>query len=292
MISDEAVATLVVAGVGVLAASAGYFYRARVEKHQNLCEALYLLLEVWHRMTRVTYLQVDQAFDLLIARLRALHPEAVFSDTEVETWRAHFVPHLRSALTAQAHRELPELQADYQKLVKLIARSDPVYAYRVKSVSRMSERIAYIHQYLTCAFPMPGEAQPVMEDFVGRIKNAAISAVNEEETRDLERDLRGLALRVGIGTYLKVVVLILERRFKLARVSPAAVDDLIKTRLEPMIKDLLEQARSHGSTSEVAQHPTSGQHRPGELHPRQEQDSGRPPESRNWNTGQPSPHQQ
>lgn len=225
-----------IALIGLLAALVGYFYRARTEERQNLREALYLLLEIWHRMTIVAYQDFDRFFLLFRERLLVLHPDAQFTKEQFDAAKAHFIPILQRTATGHALKDFSGLQDAYKKVVQLTARSNPVYAFRVESVSGTSKLLALIDEYLKEAFAPFDDEGGVSAQVSEQLKSTVHFAVTENMTRDLQNDLLGLAARISVWTLLDVVLVIRSRRKKLKHgPSNDDMDRIIKTLLTPQL---------------------------------------------------------
>lgn len=215
--------------VGAACVAVGYIYRARTERRENLKDALYLLLEIWHRLSILTAQSPEKLFGSLAERFHVLYPDLPFSKDQLEASKAHFIPILQRTLIATALDDFNDLQTAFKTAVQLVARSNPVYAYRIESVSSTRKRLSHIAQYLEEAFgPLEAEGGEAV-NVSKKVKQCINELVQGDATKDMEEDLRGLALRISVCTYIDVI-LVMKRRRKLLLKGPDVdrFDEVIK----------------------------------------------------------------
>ena len=223
-----------------LFASLGYFYRARQEKRENLKVALYWLLEIWHRVTILSWSSYDDFYDRLILRFRQRHPHLPFSDAEAAASKAHFIPILRNSLAAHAMANFDGFQNAYNEAVQSVARSNPVYAYKIRATS-LKDRIAYLDTYFGAAFEsVPNESS--MSPFVKGMRGKVDDLSYADEVLDLEIIIRGLAWRISLSTYLETHRAIHARKAKLKKIEEARLDTAIDS-LADEIRKYYPEAR-------------------------------------------------
>lgn len=228
---------LAIAILSPLLLAVGYLYRGRVERRANLREALYLLLEIWHRLGLVSAVDFEEMAEKLISRMRALFPGESISEVEVLVAKAHFLPILRRLIRAHALSDVEGLQDAYQKVVLLVARSHPVYAYKLESASSVKKRLAFVDQYLVEAF---GSLDAQGEDasaFIAKLRERVSSHSERDAMGELEGHLRGLAWRVSLTSLIGVHRLIRRRRLTLALDSSEEFDRWITGVVTPMLND-------------------------------------------------------
>jgi len=228
---------LVIAVLSPVLLAFGYFYRARMEKRSNLREALYLLLEIWHRMSALSVRSSEGMVDAIADRIRALFPTAVISDTEMLATKAHFIPIFTKAVRGHSLADVEGLQDAYGKVVRLVARSHPVYAYRLESASRIKRRLAFLDQYLLEAFQPFDQQQNPTAVFAAKLRDQLNSYAEQDVIGDLEKSLRGLALRVSVWSFLGTHLLIKRRRRTLETDSPDDIDRILLEVFSPMLSD-------------------------------------------------------
>ena len=215
----------------------GYFYRVRVEKRSNLREALYLLLEIWHRVSVLSARSPESMIETLAERMRALYPTANISETEMQATKAHFIPILRRLIRGHALSDMEGLQDAYTKVIHLVARSHPIYAYRLESAMTVKKRFAFLDQYLDEAL-QPLDVQGGQASvFAAKLRERIGDHAGKDATLDLEKSLRGLAWRVSFASLVEVHRLIKKRRNLLVTDSAAEIDKLLLVILSPMITD-------------------------------------------------------
>jgi hypothetical protein len=227
---------LAVALTGTFFAVVGYYYRAWREKQENLREALYLLLEIWHRSSAVSNAPIKKLFDVLIARIRVRIPDVPFSEQEEAATRAYFSPILERTIQSHAMDGIEGLHGAYDKVIQLISRTDPLFAYDLDSASSTKRRLAFLDEYLQEAFgalhAQGGAARPFTDSIRVVLKDEA----HKDAMNQLEKNLRRLGARLGPLTWLKIMIRIVKRRnFLRNGPSVAEFDQLIENVLLPAI---------------------------------------------------------
>jgi hypothetical protein len=228
---------LVIAILGPIFLATGYFYRAGLEKRSNLREALYLLLEIWHRISMVATRSPEALLDTLADRIRVRFPGADFSEAQLRATKAHFSPILRKLVRGSALADVEGLQEAYAKVVRLVARSHPIYAYKLESASRVRRRLAFLDQYLTEAFASLDQEGGQAGAFAAKLRECLNSHAEQDATKELQKGLRGLAWRVGAMSWLDIQLLIRRRRRELAHTSSEEIDQLFDEILLPLLED-------------------------------------------------------
>lgn len=218
---------MIVALIGLAGAGFGYLFRLRLEKRENLKQSLYLLLEIWHRVTVLGWKSHDQLFQVIFDRLKERFPQARISAEEIEASKLHFVPILRKSMISHAFEDFDSLYEAHAEVVKLVAKSDPVLAYGLESSSNTRKRLAFIDDYLN-------ESLAVLDEEGG--KSALFSKAIKEETQrkfhqsvqeQLEKDLRALSFRVGIPAYFRTRVIIRKRHKRLQGATIEEIDEVV-----------------------------------------------------------------
>jgi len=244
-----------VAVLGALCVAIGYWFRLRTERRQNLREALHLLLEIWHRVGVLTARSPHDSIDVLATKISERFPGITMSPGEVAATKAHFVPILLSHLRALALEDVDTLQKDYLRAVSLIARSHPVYAYRLEASARIKHRLQFLDGYLADAYA-PLEQQGGTSGVVlSTMRDRLAAYVHEDQLQDIEDGLRGLALRVSLLTWIEVRLLIRKRRQLLATTPDREVGEYVDSVIVPVLSDpsvaaaMREQSRVASETS-------------------------------------------
>lgn len=201
--------------LGIVAAIFGYFYRARSERKDNLKEALYLLLEIWHRMTMLSYNSHDQLVDSLLARFRKLYPNVTISHEQIQASKNQLVPALQRILTEQALSDFGGFQDAYKRVVRLIARSKPVYAFRLESVSGTRQVLESIDRYMNEAAPTSELMSAPSAILSNQLKRSVQDTLSSAAVFNMEKDILGLAFRISVWTWLDAARTIRRRRKRL-----------------------------------------------------------------------------
>lgn len=228
---------LAVAILGPLFLATGYLIRVRAERHQNLREALYLLLELWHRVSILTYRTPEEVVDTFVSRLRVRVPNAVMSEGEVAATKAYFSPVLGRLLRSHALADFEGLQAAYVKVIGLVARTHPVYAYELEASSKTQKRLTFLDEYLDAAYSPLEQQGGVAAALTARLRRHVVSHVERDSATELEHALRGLAFRVGVLTSFQVHLLIRKRHRRMKESTASEIDELIDSVLKPVMSD-------------------------------------------------------
>lgn len=215
----------------------GYFYRVRVEKRANLREALFLLLEIWHRMGLAAAIASEDLVAALVARIKSHIPNATISEAEIQAAKEHFLPIVNRLLREHALSDLDGLQDAYKKVVVLVARSHPVYAYKLESASSIKKRLSFLDQYLDEAFQPVGAQVDSQSAFIGKLREQVNRHAEENVVAEMEGRLRGLAWRVSLFSLLDVHLLIGKRRRSLALDSAKELDRWLLAVMKPLMAD-------------------------------------------------------
>jgi len=225
---------IMVALVGLVGAALGYLLRKRLESRENLKQSLYLMLEIWHRVTILGWKSHDQLFDLVIDSITKKHGKEVISQEEIDAAKAHFIPVLRTTMVSQALEGFDNLHEAHAQVIKLVAKSDPVLAYSLESGSNTRKKLAFIDQYLKESFQELDQQGGESAIFSAKIQNHTQTQVQKAVQLQIESDLKKLALRVSLFTCLRVRRLILNRKKMLSGVSNDELDDFLAPIMQGM----------------------------------------------------------
>lgn len=225
-------------GIAALASAAiGYYFRAWRERQENLKEALYLLAEIWHRSTVAFNLPIDAMFDALLKRLREVAPEAEFTEEQVAATRAYFRPILERATRFHAMDGIDTLYGAYEKVVHLIARTDPIFAYDLDAASTIKRRLSFLDQYLQEAFQPLDSQGGAAQEFSNNLRAAIKEKAEGEATQELEGHLRRLSRILGPKTWLLMTIRIGRRKRVLAKGPDLEkIEKLISEVLVPVVR--------------------------------------------------------
>lgn len=224
--------------IGPILVAIGYFYRTRAEKYENRREALYLLLEIWHRMTIASKKSFDELFEAIFSRMQVKLPQYPISDKELKVLKGYFTPILIRALRSKALEDFETIHDAYAKAVALISKSDPILAYWLDSASSTKKRLSYLDDYLAEAFKPFDQQDEVAAALAANLRDGLSTQAEKDATKDIEKSLRSLALHVSVYTYVRVCVLIFRRHRKLiSPIEMERVDHLLDEVLIPALGD-------------------------------------------------------
>lgn len=219
--------------------AAGYFYRSRKESIKNRKIALYILLEIWHRVSAFYRKDFDDVFDQLFNELKKQFPGEDLSESELITSKSHFTPILIEATRGMAFSDLDSYQEKYQEAVSLISSDNPIFAHKINSSSKTRELLSFLDGYLEKSL------EPIEESEVGSklsqsLKSRITRHAELDAIKDLESDIRKLSFKIGIFTYLSSANLIKKRKHALTTFDKDALQNLVKNTLIPAIAEYQE----------------------------------------------------
>ncbi len=215
----------------------GYFYRARKEHIKSRKIALYILLEIWHRISIFYRQDFDDVFDQIIKEVKTQLPHENISESEISAIKAHFTPMLIETTRGIALSDLESYQERYQEAVSLISSDDPIFAYKISSASKTKKFLKFLDTYLERSLA------PIEENDIGSVLSQSLKShmtkhAELDSIKDLESDIRKLSFKVGFFTYLSSVCTIRKRRRKLATIRDGEVENLVANILAPAIAEL------------------------------------------------------
>jgi hypothetical protein len=124
----------------------------------------------------------------------------------------------------------------YARVVGLVARSHPVFAFRLDS-SSTKKRLAFPDQYLLEALrPLDHQGSPASE-FAQSLRQQLSAHAERDAVAKLEESLLGLARRVSIFSLIEVHLLIRERHKRLKCPPIEEIDRLLTELVESSLKD-------------------------------------------------------
>lgn len=165
--NNPEIAAVIIALIGT---AVGYIYRARSEKRENLCEALYLLLEIWYRFSLQSKVSLSNVFESLSEKLKEISPDIIISDQDIKASHAYFGPIIQNILKTNAQEDFDGVREAYARVIKLVSKSDPIFAYRLESASSIQKRLTSLDQYFKDALSPLTEKQFITDTFSQRLQ--------------------------------------------------------------------------------------------------------------------------
>lgn len=214
----------------------GYFYRARKESIKNRKTALYILLEIWHRISVFYRKDFDDVFEKVVKEIKKQFPSENISESEILASKNHFTPILMEAARGIALSDLDSYQERYQEAVSLISSDDPIFAYKISSASKTKKFLKFLDSYLEKSLA------PIEENEIGSMLSQSLKShmtkhAELDSIKDLESDIRRLSLKVGIFTYISSAYIIKKRRSNLAIIDNGEVENLVTNVLAPAMTE-------------------------------------------------------
>jgi len=214
----------------------GYFYRARKESIKNRKVALYILLEIWHRISVFYRKDFDDVFEQIVREIKRQFPAENISESEISASKAHFTSILIETARGIALSDLDSYQERYQEAVSLISSDDPVFAYKISSASKTKKFLKFLDSYLEKSLA------PIEENKIGGVLSQSIKShmtkhAELDSIKDLESDIRRLSLKVGVFTFFSSAYIIRRRRSNLATIENKEVENLVANVLAPAMTE-------------------------------------------------------
>jgi len=224
----------------ILTGVVGYFYRASKERRNNLRQALYLLLEIWHRMNVLSAKSPIEMIDMMVDRISHLFPKMIISDDELQAIKLHFPPILKKILRDQVLSDVDRLYGAFVDVVRLIAQSHPIYAYKLEIASTMKSRLGFLTQYFAEAFKPLHQEGGQSNAFASILTDGIMCHAERDLAKEMEVGLRGLSIRIGIVSFFEILWLIRRRHKEIDYKLKDQIDVyLMKISQEPEIRKFL-----------------------------------------------------
>ncbi len=214
----------------------GYFYRSRRENIKNRKIALYILLEVWHRISVFYRKDFDDVFDQLAIEIKKQFPAENISENDIRASRNYFTPILIETARGIALSDFDDYQERYQEAVSLISSDDPIFAYKVGSASKTKKFLMFLDSYLARSLS-PLEETGVGSKLSQSLKSHMTRSAELESIKDLESDIRKLSLKVSVFAYLSSAHLIKKRKNNISKIDNGELENLVKDILTPALAE-------------------------------------------------------
>lgn len=227
---------LLAAILGPICVVVGYLYRSRKEKKENLNKALYQLLELWHRMSALVKVDFDAEFETIHNELCRHAPESRLTTEQMEQVKRYFTPILLESIQNIALSDYSSFEEEFNAAVCMVSKDDPIFAYKIRSVSKTKKFIKSLDDYLTKAMAPLHECGNI--PFVDRLTNKLTHKAKEEAVRDLEGDIKSLSWRISIMSYLRVQWIIYRRHKVLVHLRKPELSQFVKNELVPLMDEL------------------------------------------------------
>ncbi|MGN7885442.1 hypothetical protein ACN9ML_05810 [Dyadobacter endophyticus] len=222
------VGTVIGIVLGFVLTQIGMAYRARLENKKTLKTVLFHLLETYYSLDRN---KPGPRLDQLVRKAMGVisgqsADEAVMEQAEVKYTRV-----LKSVLATRISQEIEEISKDYQESVLALSVIDPIQAYylsRRSNIDQLFKTFSGLADQIPVQSPQErAEIQHSLSVVLDTLK----PKIFEDSLRELEEDIKSIACRVGICTWI--------RAGKAVKRIQTSVDKNIENDLEPFLKDLM-----------------------------------------------------
>jgi len=228
--------------LGSLLLVIGYFYRSLKENKKNLKVALYLLLEIWFRLSIFYKKNFDGLFDQVFKQMREEFPGQDIPQEQVEAAKQYFGPLLTQVLIENMFSDLSSLENKYADAVSLIASSSPLFAYKVAAASRTKKFLSTVDTYLTCVNGVIEKEEGLNKETFKPLNAYVTECAQLDAVKDLEMFIKGLSFRVSFITYISCLFTIRKRRNKIINegFDKKVMKDLIINGIAPILNGLTQ----------------------------------------------------
>uniref|UniRef100_C6DYH6 Uncharacterized protein n=1 Tax=Geobacter sp. (strain M21) TaxID=443144 RepID=C6DYH6_GEOSM len=226
---------LLAAILGPICVAVGYFYRSRKEKGESLKKALYQLLELWHRMSVLVKVDFDAEFEAIHNELCRHAPESRLVTEQMEQVKRYCTPILLENIQNIALSDFSSFEEEFNSAVCMLSKDDPIFAYKIRSVSKTKKFIKSLDDYLTKALAPLHESDNI--PLANRLTDELTHKAKEDAVRDLERDIKSLSWRISVMSYIRVKLIIYKRHRMLVQLHKPELDQFVKDVLVPLMAE-------------------------------------------------------
>ena len=227
----------------------GYLYRSRKEKRSNFKAALYILLEIWHKMSIFYRKDFNVHFDTLINELMKVVPEGEFTEAQREATKEYYMPIIKQSAQSSALSDFDHYADSFESVVELISINDPFFAYEISSSGKVKSYLARLDSYLAVAM------QPLDEEggdsglLSKTLKDHLTSYASTDALDELEKTLKKLSLKVSVFAYFQACKTINKRKKQLNEFSPKEAQELIEKVLLPAMNEFNNSSKRDAVTA-------------------------------------------
>ena len=234
------------AATGVIGGVAGYWWRERAGRRRSLAVSLYLLMEIWHRISILQRTSFDFLLQQLEEKLTHRYPDAKFEAEELAAVKRYFEPILDALVRKSAFEGFESLHDAYAEAVRLVAQQDPLLAYRLDGASNIKRRLDFFDNYLTQTMPPLEASGEVSQEFSALMQRKMREYAGRDTAADIQQVMKSLALRYSVWAYLRVLIVVWRRNRKLQSDLTESVEKMFDDVIAPIL-DETQQIASSGA---------------------------------------------
>lgn len=218
MNSLKAVALIV---LGWLLGEFSSIFRSWRESRKKLNAMLYYLMELHHNFG---ILNLDTFTEIFIKRLCQKYPGSI-NEQEQETCKESIAPIMWGFIKRFIGEEFSKLKANYQQTVEDLASISPFQAFYLSGRSRILDLFDSINGLFNELGAAPTEAEG--EEAIRRFKKYLEDRAYAEAQKELEKSIKGIALRISPLAYLKSLRYLDRARHKRLKEFEKEIDDYL-----------------------------------------------------------------
>ena len=202
-INWQAVATIIAVLLAGALTAIGYLMRGREERRRILSVSLFHLLEVWNQLRVLSQWKPTDIVDVLFADIKRQMPS--WEIPEFEKKSAGFILNSiwQPLLVDLMGKREQTTEKSFLDAIENLSKVDPLIAFRLSGNRTLKMAILSINDYLKrCETHLMATNPAELQQFQAAAKDAQ-EFIHDEVLRDLEKDLRSMALRIGITMWLR-----------------------------------------------------------------------------------------
>ena len=216
---------------GSLCLAIGYLFKRWRERKNNLKEALFILLEIWHRMVKITAMDLGKDFDAICSEISKRTQSRPISESEKDVVRKILSPYIYKLLQSSIQRDYQSFEGAYFEATKKVAQDAPLLAYQISSTRKTKSALEALDTYFDEVLRAIDESSS--DKFIDDYKLRFKTYLFELSASDIEKDIKALGLRIGILTYWGVSRTIRNRKKRLQTIDKKELEDIVEKILLP-----------------------------------------------------------
>lgn len=245
-----AASTVIAALVAAYAANAAYRVSKGDSRRATQNSVLFNLLELWYLLKRSRMIQSTELTAAYLSVIKRKFPNIELSTKDFEKIDSIIAPVLSQLLPSFLVREQDSIAAAYKRSISDLATVDPILAFRMGGNEALMSTVDMLDRQIQMFL---GEAAKersgeLTKSFLDNLGQRSVNYLYEDALSDLERDLRALARRISVPTWVRLE-LRLRKAESLKSSLPEIVEKLIDKLLMPTIAQLIASTKNKNANS-------------------------------------------
>ncbi|MFD2177869.1 hypothetical protein [Veronia pacifica] len=191
---------LLIAIIAPISACIGYSYRARTESKKKQKRALYLMLEVWHRLSVNYKKDFRPEFIYLFKKIENKIPDLKLSEDDINIMYDTFEPVLLEKMKGISQEDLEDYQNKFKEAIILTSEDNPILAYEISH----SVLISKISDDVNSMFSKFLGNNTSQEENERKLRRLVESIFDVKAIESLEDDVKKVARSISIFDFIRV----------------------------------------------------------------------------------------